>query len=54
MLAWAMVLVLVALISCAFGFAGIASETDGTARFMFFLFLALFTLALATGAEREI
>ena len=53
MLAWAMIFLLVALISGAFGFGGAASPVDGTARLMFFVFLALFALALVTGAGRE-
>lgn len=54
MLAWAMIFLLVALISGAVGFAGAASPAEGTARLMFFVFLVLFALALVTGAGREI
>jgi uncharacterized membrane protein YtjA (UPF0391 family) len=53
MLAWAMIFMLVALISGAFGFVGHVGAANGAARLMFFVFLALFALAFVTGAGWE-
>ncbi|MEQ9811356.1 MAG: DUF1328 domain-containing protein [Azospirillaceae bacterium] len=46
MLWWALVFLIVAVIAGAFGFGGIASASAGIAQILFFIFLAIFVIAL--------
>jgi uncharacterized membrane protein YtjA (UPF0391 family) len=46
---YAIVFLVIALISAAFGFGGIASEATGIAKILFFLFLVLFVVSLLFG-----
>ena len=52
MLGWAITFLVVALIAAAFGFGGIASASVGIAQIIFFVFLALFVIALVARAVR--
>ncbi|MGB5556522.1 MAG: DUF1328 domain-containing protein [Paracoccaceae bacterium] len=52
MLGWALTFLVVALIAAAFGFGGIASASAGIAQFLFFVFIALFVIALIARAVR--
>lgn len=51
MLYYAIVFLVIALISAAFGFGGIASEATGIAKILFFLFLVLFVVSLLFGRK---
>lgn len=46
MLYWAAMFLVIALISGLFGFGGIASASAGIAQILFYIFLALFIIAL--------
>lgn len=46
MLYWAIVFLVVALVAALFGFGGIASASVGIAQTLFFIFIALFIIAL--------
>ncbi len=46
MLHWALVFFVVAVIAAIFGFGGIASASAGIAQVLFFVFVALFVIAL--------
>lgn len=50
MLGWALTFLVVALIAAVFGFGGIASASAGIAQVLFFIFLALFVIALIVRA----
>ncbi|MDQ2094970.1 DUF1328 domain-containing protein [Rhodalgimonas zhirmunskyi] len=52
MLGWAITFFVVAIIAAVFGFGGIASASAGIAQILFFLFLALFVIALIANAVR--
>lgn len=49
MLRWAVVFFIISLIAAVFGFGGIASAAAGIAKFLFFVFVALFLIALIGG-----
>lgn len=49
MLRWALIFLVVALISAVFGFTGIAGEAMWIARILFFVFLVLFVLSFLFG-----
>jgi uncharacterized membrane protein YtjA (UPF0391 family) len=51
MLRWALIFLVVAIVAAIFGFTGIASAAAGIAKFIFFLFVALFVLALIFGSS---
>ncbi|MFP7571167.1 DUF1328 domain-containing protein [Marivita sp. S2033] len=53
MLYWAIIFLVVALIAALFGFGGIASASAGIAQILFFIFLALFVVALIVRALRS-
>jgi len=53
MLGWALLFLIIALIAAAFGFTGIAASATGIAKVLFYIFLALFLVALVTGAVRR-
>lgn len=50
MLGWALTFLVIALIAGAFGFGGIASTSAGIAQILFFIFLALFVIAMIVRA----
>ena len=49
MLKWAFVFLVVGLIAGALGFGGVAGASIGIAKFLFFLFLAIFVVMLVLG-----
>jgi uncharacterized membrane protein YtjA (UPF0391 family) len=49
MLKWALIFFIVALVAGALGFGGIATAAAGIAKFLFYVFLALFLIALVAG-----
>jgi len=49
LLGWAVVFLVVALIAALFGFGGIATAASGIAQILFFIFVALFVIALIAG-----
>ena len=51
MLSWALAFFIVAIIAAIFGFTGIAAGAATIARFLCFVFVALFVLALIFGAS---
>lgn len=53
MLHWALVFFVVAIIAAIFGFGGIASASAGIAQVLFFIFVALFLIALVMRAVRS-
>lgn len=53
MLYWALVFFVIALVTGAFGFGGIAEASSGLAQILFFLFLVLFAASLVLGLVRR-
>lgn len=49
MLRWAVIFLVIGLIAGLFGFTGIAGASIGIAKFLFFLFLAMFLILLVLG-----
>jgi uncharacterized membrane protein YtjA (UPF0391 family) len=49
MLAWALIFLVVALVSAVFGFTEIAAAAAGIAKIIFFVFLVLFMVSLIFG-----
>jgi uncharacterized membrane protein YtjA (UPF0391 family) len=52
MLGWAIAFLVIALIAGILGFGGIASASAGIAQVLFFIFVALFVIALVANAVR--
>ncbi|MEM8849263.1 MAG: DUF1328 domain-containing protein [Pseudomonadota bacterium] len=52
MLGWAVAFLIIALVAALFGFGGIASASAGIAQILFFVFIALFVIALVARAVR--
>jgi uncharacterized membrane protein YtjA (UPF0391 family) len=52
MLYWAVIFLVIALIAGLFGFGGIATASVGIAQILFFIFIALFVIALLARAFR--
>jgi uncharacterized membrane protein YtjA (UPF0391 family) len=52
MLGWAVTFLVIALIAALFGFGGIASASAGIAQIIFFVFIALFVIAMIMRAIR--
>jgi len=52
MLSWALTFLVVALIAAALGFGGIAGASASIAKILFFVFIALFLLAMVARALR--
>jgi uncharacterized membrane protein YtjA (UPF0391 family) len=52
MLGWAVTFLIIALIAALFGFGGIASASAGIAQIIFFVFIALFVIAMIMRAIR--
>ena len=50
MLGWALTFLVIALIAAVFGFGGIASASAGIAQILFFIFVALFVVAIIVRA----
>lgn len=50
MLGWALTFLVIALIAAVFGFGGIASASAGIAQILFFIFIALFLVAIVARA----
>ncbi len=53
MLQWALTFLLVALVAALFGFGGVAVVAADFARILFFVFLVLFVVTLASGLFRR-
>lgn len=51
MLRWMVVFLIIAIIAAIFGFGGIAGAAAGIAKVLFFIFLALFLIALLFGGN---
>ena len=49
MLRWAVIFLIISLIAAAFGFAGVSTAAAGIAKVLFFIFIALFVIALIGG-----
>lgn len=49
MLRWAVAFLIIAIIAALFGFGGIAATASGIAQILFYIFLALFLIALLFG-----
>jgi uncharacterized membrane protein YtjA (UPF0391 family) len=54
MLGWAAVFLMIALIAALFGFGGLAAASAGIAKLIFFVFIALFAVALVMEALRRL
>ncbi|KPQ15855.1 MAG: Small integral membrane protein [Rhodobacteraceae bacterium HLUCCO18] len=52
MLGWAIAFLIIALVAALFGFGGIATASAGIAQILFFIFIALFVIALVARAVR--
>ncbi len=52
MLSWAITFLIIALVAAVLGFGGIASASAGIAQILFFVFIALFMIALVANALR--
>ena len=50
MLQWALVFLIIAVVAALFGFGIVATSIAGMAKLLFFVFLALFLVALITGS----
>jgi uncharacterized membrane protein YtjA (UPF0391 family) len=53
MLGWALTFLAIALVAALFGFGGIASASAGIAQVLFFVFIALFLVAIVARATRD-
>ena len=51
MLRWSIILLVIAIIAAIFGFGGIAEGAADIAKVLFFIFLALFVIAILFGAS---
>jgi uncharacterized membrane protein YtjA (UPF0391 family) len=51
MLRWALIFLVVALISALFGFTDVAGTSIVAAKILFFVFLVLFVISLITGSR---
>jgi len=51
MLRWALVFLVVALLSALFGFTDVAGTSMVAARILFFVFLVMFIVSLVTGSR---
>ena len=49
MLRWAVIFLVIGLIAGLLGFTGVASVSYGIAKFLFFLFIAMFVIFLVLG-----
>ena len=53
MLNWVMTFFVLAIVSAALGFGGLAGEMAGIAKFLFLLFIVLFAVSFITGRNRN-
>ena len=53
MLRWALVFLVIAIVAAVFGFGGIASGAADIARFLCFLFVAIFLVSLVLGLGKK-
>ena len=53
MLYWALVFLLIAILSAVFGFTGVAILAGGIAKVLFFLFLVLFVITLIAHVSKR-
>ena len=53
MLSWALAFLVIALISAALGFGGLAGAASSVAQILFFVFLVLFVISLVAGGIRR-
>ncbi|MFO0985516.1 MAG: DUF1328 domain-containing protein [Planctomycetota bacterium] len=53
MLRWSLSFLIVALVAAALGFGGVATAASEIARVLFYVFLAMFLLALIAGLGRR-
>lgn len=53
MLKWAAIFLVIALIAAVFGFGGIAAGATEIAKILFFIFIAIFVVALIMGMMRR-
>lgn len=51
MLRWSVIFFIIAIIAAIFGFGGIAEGAADIAKILFFIFLALFVIAILFGAS---
>ena len=49
MLRWALIFLILGLVAAALGFTGIAGASIGIAKFLFFIFIAIFVIMLVLG-----
>jgi len=49
MLRWAVIFFIVSIVAAFFGFGGVATAAAGMAKVLFFIFVALFLVALISG-----
>ena len=49
MLRWAVIFFVVSIVAAFFGFGGVATAAAGMAKVLFFIFVALFLVALISG-----
>jgi uncharacterized membrane protein YtjA (UPF0391 family) len=49
LLSWTVLFLVIALIAAVFGFGGVAAESAGIAKILFFIFLVLFIFGLVRG-----
>lgn len=54
MLGWALTFLVIALVAALFGFGGIASASAGIAQILFFIFIALFVVAIILRFVRNV
>ncbi len=52
MLGWALTFLVIALVAAALGFGGVAGTSAGIAQILFFVFIALFVVAMVARALR--
>ena len=53
MLKWAAIFLVIAIIAAVFGFGGVAAGATEIAKILFFIFLAIFAVALVMGLVRR-
>jgi uncharacterized membrane protein YtjA (UPF0391 family) len=53
MLYWALMFLLIAILSAVFGFTGISLMAAGVAKILFFIFLVLFVVSLVAHVSRR-
>ena len=53
MLGWALIFLVIAIVTAIFGFGGIAGTAAGIAQVLFYIFVAIFVLSLRFGLMRS-